>query len=333
MENYSQVPLTENQREELRLASLSWRRQAASYLAAAGYGKQAATLEFCSDPQTMSSVIVCSQDESHYSKAVVQSCHLRYCPVCSHARSAELVRNYEPIVLDALTASPDSYRLKHVVLTTPYPLTAKWIGVVYRKIWKQVVATLEDVWGVKARYWKDHDLGIIGSSEFGDDGLKLHIHMLVLSPWIDREKLSRAWSSHTSGQCKIVFVRACNDVSRGLTETLKYATKLTELPPSLVPKLHEVLKGTRRVRAFGVFAWKLAKVQRAPAVCPTCGAALQEKHLQLLNLRLGNNFASPQTPEGTKNPVLKAIPPPEQLKLDLPGLSSEKMRCFNDSTA
>lgn len=306
---------TTSKREEIRLASLEWRKQASDALFAHGYHHQSDELRFCSDPRTMSSLIVCSEDEKHFSKAVVKSCHLRYCPICAHARAAELVRDYEPVVLDALASTPESHTLKHITLTTPYPLTDPDMRNLYRKIWKAVVVCLENTFGVKVRYWKEAGLGFVGGAEFGESGNKLHVHLAGLCPWIDLEKLSESWSLATGGDCRIVWVRAIDDAAAGLSEVLKYATKMTELPPRLVPVLHAILAGTRRIRAFGMFAWKISKKQHSEAVCPICGAPLKEHFL--LNLKLGNNFATGDEGLNPENPVVKAIPPPEPIQIPL----------------
>lgn len=271
----------------------------------------AGSLDSCSEFHTHA--LTCEADQAHYSEPILHSCKKRYCPICAHQRAAELLTDYTPIVTDALVASPVRFKLRHITLTTPWALTDDHIFEKYRAVWKMVYLCMEQCFGKKARYWKESMLGFIGGAEFGGEGLKLHVHLLVLSPWIDHELLTEAWKIATNGECYITHIRLVDDVKEGVQEVLKYATKISELPPGLVPRLALVLARSRRVRAAGVFTCKLQKIQRERPCCPVCGGQTVIK--SLLDLKQGNNFASPRDAWKQNVPVIAPHPPPEMLRM------------------
>lgn len=305
-------PPCPTERETTRLASKSWRERASWALFLAGLSTQSHELECCSDPARAWQQLVCTLDAAHYAQPIVPSCKLAYCPMCASARSAELLQQYSHIVGDALNASPDNYELRHITLTTPYELTHSKIDKMAATIWGRAVYCLETLWGVRQRHWEMFDFGVLGGWEFGEDGHKLHIHLLVLSPWIDKQRLNDCWEEATNGICKITWVKKVNGVDNGVREVTKYATKLTTMPPALVPALHKVLSRKRRIRAYGAFSGQLENVPSEPFVCPVCSSDLSI--LPLLNLRLGNNFAEVGTDNPVKSPKTAARPPPEHIQ-------------------
>lgn len=309
------LPLTEaeTRREEIRLASSDWRRQAAAYLFDAGLFRQSDDLVSCSDPERAWQALVCPDDLEHYQQVVVPSCKLPYCPICAHARAAEMAAEYTPVVQDALNASPDDYELRHVTLTTPYSINHSQIDKLTRTIWQKTIFCLETLWGLRQRHWADFDFGVLGGWEFGEDGHKLHIHLMVLSPWIDKQRLNDCWEEATNGICKVTDVRLVKGVEKGVKEVTKYATKLTAMPPKLIPALHRVLSQKRRIRSYGAFYAKLEKQVSEPQTCPTCGTVLCL--VPLLHLKHGNNFAEASGDNTDKTPQTATRPPPEQLEL------------------
>jgi len=278
----------------------------------AGLNSQSHELDCCSDPARAWQQLVCTLDAAHYAQPIVPSCKLAYCPMCASARSAELKQQYSHIVHDALGASPDNYELRHITLTTPYEITHSQIDKLAATIWGRAVWCLETVWGLRQRHWATFDFGVLGGWEFGGIGHKLHLHLLVLSPWIGQAKLVDCWEEATNGICKVAWIRKVNGVENGVAEVTKYATKLTELPPQLVPTLHRVLSGKRRIRAYGAFSGHLETVTTEPFVCPCCGSDLLI--LPLLNLRLGNNFAEVGTDNPAKSSKTAPRPPPDHIQ-------------------
>lgn len=278
----------------------------------AGLSVQANDLNSCSDPARAWSEKVCAADADHYRQPIVPSCRLAYCPMCASARSAELKQQYSHIVRDALNASPDNYELRHITLTTPYELTHSKMDTLAASIWGRAVWCLETLWGLRQRHWELFDFGVLGGWEFGEDGHKLHIHLLVLSPWIDKERLNDCWAEATQNICQITWVKKVNGVDNGVAEVTKYATKLTTMPPQLIPTLHKVLSRKRRIRAYGAFSGQLESVSSEPFTCPVCSGELVI--LPLLNLRLGNNFAEVGADNPAKSSKTAARPPPEHIQ-------------------
>jgi hypothetical protein len=232
--------------------------------------------------------------------------------MCASARSAEMLQPYSHIVQDALNASPDDYELRHITLTTPYGLTHSHIDKLAATIWGRAIYCLETLWGLRQRNWAMFDFGVLGGWEFGEDGHKLHIHLLVLCPWIDKDRLNDCWAEATDGICQVTWVSKVNGVENGVREVTKYATKLTTMPPFLIPTLHKVISGKRRIRAYGAFSGQLETAPSEPFVCPTCGAELVI--LPLLNLRLGNNFAETSKDKTVKSSKTAPRPPPDQVQ-------------------
>ena len=182
---------------------------------------------------------------------------------------------------------------------------------------------------MRQRHWELFDFGVLGGWEFGEDGHKLHIHLLVLCPWIDAIKLSECWAEATQNICFITKVKKVRGVENGVAEVTKYATKLTSMPPQLVPTLHKVLSRKRRIRAYGSFSGQLETVSSEPFTCPVCSGELVI--LPLLNLRLGNNFVEPNAHNHAKSPKTEPRPPPDHIQgrfFDYPDLKSNQF--YND---
>lgn len=322
------VQSPETTREEIRISSQRWRNTAALHLIEADLVRQANDLMDCSDPQRSWQEKVCAADPQHYRAVIVPSCKLPYCPMCARARAAEVARDYEPIVQDALNASPDDYELRHIVLTTPYHVMHKDMDRIAGDIWNKTIYCLEMLFGLRQRHWSLFDFGLLGGYEYGEGSHLLHIHLLVLCPWVDKIRLSECWDTATGGRCQIVKVRRVNSVTEGVKEVTKYATKLTELPPQFVPTLHKVLSRKRRIRAFGAFAGHLEKNEAHEMTCPVCTGELIL--VPLLNLKPGNNFAEGNASDDKKVPQTAPIPPPGQLEFpDLAFTRSETYNFFN----
>lgn len=123
--------------------------------------------------------------------------------------------------------------------------------------------------------WKQHSMGFLIGAEFGEDGHKLHFHILFWGCWIAGNWLTEEYRRLTNDESKVTKIKRVNDAGKGAKEVLaKYATKLSELPPSLVPTLHTVLKATRRVRSYGVF-FDVPREELPSCSCDVCGAGLQ----------------------------------------------------------
>jgi len=262
----------------------------------AGMDKDAEAYLHCSDPVncfqpdlsgdlplgTMG-VNACSADHKHPAKTVCPTCHKRYCCDCAHQQSARLLARYTPFLKGLVRDSGDVYKLRHIVLTSPIRLIDPSCREEMHDLFNKI---RDEFWDILiGKNWRD-DCGVLIASDFGEDGHKLHFHMLVYSPWIDKESITDAWQQITSGLCEVNWIRLVTEdkdgghtVDSAVAEILKYATKLWKkdkdgkviyLDPTLVPVLAIVLKGTRRIRSYGLFNG--FTVAEEPHVCEVCAA-------------------------------------------------------------
>jgi hypothetical protein len=88
----------------------------------------------------------------------------------------------------------------------------------------------------------------------GKGGWHVHCHAFVLlTDYIDREKLSEEWARFTDGSF-IVDVRKCHegDAKKGLIEVLKYSCKFSSMTVEQVWEMHSVFySGTRLINPMG----------------------------------------------------------------------------------
>ena len=75
-----------------------------------------------------------------------------------------------------------------------------------------------------------------------------------------------------TGSCVVDIRRAVQpgqNVVDAIREAVKYPTKFDELSPELLVQVHGVMKGSRRIRTYGVF---YGEVRSKPVVlCSVCG--------------------------------------------------------------
>jgi hypothetical protein len=121
-----------------------------------------------------------------------------------------------------------------------------------------------------------HGLGSTASAEFGEDGHKLHFHILAYCPWIDKHKSSDLWLEASDGIADITYIRRIDyhNVDDAVREQVKYVTKFNSLPPALVIKLADILDGQHRFRTYGLVR-KAEKIEREPCQCATCNAIIR----------------------------------------------------------
>ncbi len=285
-------------------------------------------------------VYVC---EEHGVQVVRKTCKLRVCPDCAKRRSNALVERFTPVFDDLLHAHHDRFRFRKIVLTTSLSLHDPDVAAQYRRFRKAVVLMFDKL---LPSGWRKNQ-GFIVSDEFGENGLKLHFHILFYGQWIDNKErkdypLSSAWRQVTGGDCEITYISGIDgkDLLTELRETLKYVSKLwktdpdtgqvVRLPPDCVVALHTLLKSQRRVRTYGIFQRVPAVADRHPE-CPDCGCAMHRWNVmqyniwldtgwvpseQTLFLRTGNKSPPNGLPDGGESPALvtpgrsKPIQPP-----------------------
>lgn len=236
-------------------------------------------------PDGVIGVNACSADSTHPAKAVCPTCHKRYCCDCAHQQSARLLARYTPFIKGLVRDSDEVYKLRHIVLTTPISLYHDDCREQMLELFNKIAYELWDI--LLGKGWRK-DSGVLIASDFGENGHKLHFHILAYCPYIDKEKITEAWLKVTGGLCEVNWIRLVKEdheqehtVDGAIAEILKYATKLWKrdktgkvvyLDPALVPVLARVLKGTRRVRSYGIFNGFVAV--ETPHVCGACAAPI-----------------------------------------------------------
>jgi len=237
-------------------------------------------------PSKTNYVMVCSQSPSTHPKILQKhTCGLRFCPTCAEMHSARLLARYVPHISKLATGSY-RFRLRHIVLTTPYSLHDEDIKSRYKQHQKNVLALFDKLLG---KTWRKKQ-GVLVGDEFGENGDKLHSHILHFGQYIKKEDITRVWLEVTGGECQINYVRGIDpdekSVSKAISEVLKYCTKFWRaepdgtkkmIDPYLIPALSEVLKGQRRIRTYGLF-YGIPKPEddHTETKCPECNAPMSK---------------------------------------------------------
>jgi len=303
--------------QTLTAGTTSWRGEIADALASFGHIKDSIEYRQCGDPTLTRYYKVCSHDPAHFNRAVGHSCHLRVCELCARRESARLLKRYLPHFQAAQQAFHPTYKLRHIVLTTNWYLRDLDIVAKYRRGWKAVNALFDRL---LPEGWINSGRGTFTGAEFGEDGQKLHFHVLFYGEWIDQHVISQEWERLTG--CDIVWIRLVKGIKKAVKEVIKYAAKITELEPDDIARLHGVIKGSRRIRTRGIF-YKVPPLpkQAEQAFCKTCGAEIvnwqpdrfsvwQKNHDHvaadsMLHLILGNKSSLP--PPDRKNVKWKLV--------------------------
>lgn len=320
-----------------------WRTEAAAALDASGHHAEALAFKFCGD-ESAGYTFACSADPLHFSRSIPKTCKCRYCSDCESRAQGLRLQKYLPAIDAALKSGPSSYRLRHIVLTTPIPLTAEEARTKYVCYWRYVNQALNRVaWRELNKQnllsaaevkrgrvdYKKHDIGLLIGAEFGEVGHKLHFHVLWWGCWIASEWLTEEYRKVTHDESKVTKIKLVREAAEGAQEVLaKYATKLTELPPVLVPVLRDVLKGTRRVRSYGVF-FAAVQDEKESYCCPECRAALT-----IWPTLLFQDYRESLTAWRAEKALLNSIqahksgenrgPPTPGLQLSLPDMPTER---------
>lgn len=315
-----------------------WRKDAALALHYSGYPVEAEAFYFCGQPDKFSAYAVCSNDINHFAVPVLHTCHLRYCPECEKRAQIERMAKYMPAIEEVANFPKHGYSLKHLVLTTPYNLADESIIDAYRKAWNAVHATIEAVfYDVRRQYATDeekrrkrislkrHGIGLIVAAEFGERGHKLHFHCLIYSPFIPKNTIPKHWRHFTGGECEVTHIRKVNHAHEGAKEIIcKYVTKFTELDARIVPCLHKVLFGTRRIRTYGVFYDISEKETERHVCCPVCDSGLKYMRRSDYEIATGRDVSTyvhtveiSPVKSGRDKVDKPALEPPEQAILEV----------------
>lgn len=237
-------------------------------------------------PPKTNYAMVCTQSPKYHAKIIQKhTCGLRYCPTCAEMHSARLLARYVPFISQIATNSY-RFRLRHVILTTPYSLYDDDIKSRYKQHQKNILALFDELLG---KTWRKKQ-GFLVGDEFGEDGDLLHSHILHFGQYIEKDKITQAWLKVTGGECRINYVRGIDpdekSVGDAIKEVLKYCTKFWRaeadgskkmIDPYLIPALAKVLKGQRRIRTYGLF-YGIPKPDLEEKVieCPACGQPMRK---------------------------------------------------------
>jgi hypothetical protein len=231
-------------------------------------------------------VYVCTGDHKHDAQIFSQSCDLRICPECARMHSARLVARYQPKMMELLHDHHNTYRFRMITFTLPFALTDEDIDETYGQGFKWVEKVMVKLMLEDCPDWKQKQ-GFLTSAEFGEEGLKLHYHVIHYGQYLNQVNLSREWHKASCGAGFIVDVRGFpfkgKTPEQSMREVLKYATKfysedkitgkITCLPAELMPVLARVLEKTRRIRSYGVF-YDLDEPEREIHTCAICEAPM-----------------------------------------------------------
>lgn len=267
---------------------------------AAGMADTADSFEQCSDPSHFFllqmgdemppeavNAVVCSDNPAHLSKAICPSCQLRTCPDCAHREASRLLARYLPTMQQYFDASyRPGWKFRKVVFTTGIGLFDGDVRQQVKDLYAAVRSTFESALkSLKTGSVAIADTGVLVAHEFGPNGRKLHFHCLYYGPWLDQAALADLWLKFTGWQ--IVHIsgigktKEIDNLEDAVSEVVKYTTKFWKrekngrmifVEPEIVPILHKVIEGTRRIRSWGLF-YDIQEPEEQ-AFCPDCGAPL-----------------------------------------------------------
>jgi len=237
-------------------------------------------------PAGAEKIYVCTADHHHEAEVYSQTCDLRICPDCARRHSARLVARYLPKMQELLHQHHRTFRFRHIIFTSPYALTDADIQQKYQDGFKQVEKTMAGLMRQKHPDWKAEQ-GFLVTAEFGEEGKKLHYHVIHYGQYLNQVDLSRAWKLNTNGAAAVVFVRGFPyqgmTTEETLREVLKYATKfysqdeatgaIQAIPAEQMAMLARTLEKTRRIRSYGVF-FGLPEPERPAHSCELCNSPM-----------------------------------------------------------
>jgi len=237
-----------------------WRALVVAGLHEAGFDKDAEAFERCGKEVLHIACRACGEP-----KDVPMSCNLRICPECSRRFAARMADQ----IADVWHSIPKSgfWLLKKITLTvkTDGDLQKAWDEgwKAIPKLWRKHLKVCDDSGAVLS--------GMVVSAEFGPKNGNVHFHVLFYGPYIPQADLSKWWYELTGSY--VVDIRRAvqpgQNVMDAIQEAVKYPTKFYELPPELLVQVHGVMKGSRRIRTYGVF---YGEIRIKPVVvCVKCG--------------------------------------------------------------
>lgn len=109
--------------------------------------------------------------------------------------------------------------------------------------------------------------GWLIASEFGERGMKAHVHALVIGRYVPQATISKCWRILTGS-----FVTDIR-LAKSVREVTKYAVKFIRRSPDELAQLYRATCGRRRIEAVGCLRGRVEGEdgEREPLVCPCCG--------------------------------------------------------------
>jgi len=279
-----------------------WRTRVGTALLEYGMDKEAFQFNSCfehpvslikaSTPQLPSDAVtvwLCSNNPNHDAALFMPTCDLRICPDCAARATARLAARYIPKAVE-LAMSGGRYHLRHIVFTTPIALTSdtpeniRKQVIRYSNLPRRAMQIVQDDGELLGKHQQTE--GAIQSFEFGEDGLKLHFHVIQYGDYLPQAELSAAWRKVTKNEASVIYVKSIDastpeKIQNRVIETLKYSVKFwkidtatneyTYLEPTVMPHLLRVIKGVRRVKSWGCF-YNLPKPKKEKFKCEECEA-------------------------------------------------------------
>lgn len=287
---------TKNKQKTRTDEYVQWRLDVCNALIEAGYGDVAESFESCAShpktkvsphnpdlPDGIATIWVCSDNQDHNNVIFSETCDCRICPDCARRQVARLAKRYIPHALHLQKHGSRRYSLRHIVLTTPFELIDDDIEQKFKDTFNAVTVAFNELLPVG---WRKEQ-GLLVAAEFGEDGHKLHFHIVHYGQFLEKTKITTAWENATGGECSINWVKSMvgqtdEETENAVIEILKYSVKFWKIDddgtphfidPELMPILHRVLKGTRRIRSYGVF-YGLGEPETDGFCCEQCGSEM-----------------------------------------------------------
>ncbi len=207
---------------------------------------------------------------------------------CTIYRANEQMRRCGQTALGYAQHGRADFSLRHLVFTTPYQLDDPGHAEAYVRVWDAVPKALTKVVREQLRdersdqernrensAWPAHHVGYLAAADWGDEGAKLHIHLLYYGPYLDQALLRDSWGRWTDGEAEVVWLDAIRPSQTAVDNAITYTCKLSPVPAGLTPELLRLLQGGRRIRSRGIFMGIQTPSRRVQTTCRHCGAALQ----------------------------------------------------------
>jgi hypothetical protein len=179
------------------------------------------------------------------------------CRSCAARRAGKLVAAYAEKVTAVTASQPDLIPAMITLTVKNGPDLAERLDHL-KDSWRRMLAAKRKGKAAKERHslieW-NKVAGSIRAIEVTNKtkGWHPHIHVFaLLTSYVDQKALSEEWRNFT-GDSFVVGVTKCdNGIVPGLIETLKYASKLTELSPAQVIHVWRTAKGSRFTDPQGI---------------------------------------------------------------------------------